>query len=121
MLLCQERFLARLGSIAEGSAFIWKGGSLILRLYRTEGQPRYTIDIDFSVSGISTDSVSCTSARHHRARGLLQASPHDDALASLAKSPAPPVLTNGLTPSTLMSCTSHTFQCAGALAIRSTC
>ncbi len=23
MLLCQERFLARLGSIAEGSAFIW--------------------------------------------------------------------------------------------------
>ncbi len=57
MLLCQERFLARLGSIAEGSAFIWKGGSLILRLYRTEGQPRYTIDVDFSVSGISTDSV----------------------------------------------------------------
>jgi hypothetical protein len=57
MLLCQERFLARLGSIAEGVAFIWKGGSLILRLYRTEGQPRYTIDVDFSVSGISTDSV----------------------------------------------------------------
>lgn len=57
MLLCQERFLARLGSIAEGSAFIWKGGSLILRLYRTEGQPRYTIDVDFSISGISTDCV----------------------------------------------------------------
>ena len=57
MLLCQERFLARLGSIAEGAAFIWKGGSLILRLYRTEGQPRYTIDVDLSVSGISTDSV----------------------------------------------------------------
>jgi hypothetical protein len=57
MLLCQERFLARLGSIAEGSAFIWKAGSLILRLYRTEGQPRYTIDVDFSISGISTDCV----------------------------------------------------------------
>jgi predicted nucleotidyltransferase component of viral defense system len=57
MLLCQGRFLARLGSIPEGSAFIWKGGSLMLRLYRTEGQPRYTIDVDFSVSGISTNSV----------------------------------------------------------------
>ena len=57
MLLCQERFLARLGSIAEGAAFIWKGGSLILRLYRTEGPPRYTIDVDFSVTGIPSDSI----------------------------------------------------------------
>ena len=57
MLLCQERFLARLGSIAEGAAFIWKGGSLILRLYRTEGLPRYTIDVDFSVSGISAGYI----------------------------------------------------------------
>ena len=57
MLLCQERFLARLGSIPEGRAFIWKGGSLIVRLYRTVAIPRYTIDVDLTVGGISSDSV----------------------------------------------------------------
>jgi len=58
MLLCQERFLARLGSIPEGKAFIWKGGSLILRLYRAEGLPRYTVDLDLTVGGIPADTVS---------------------------------------------------------------
>jgi hypothetical protein len=48
LLLCQERFLARLGSIAEGRSFIWMGGSPILRLYRIESLPRYTIDIDLT-------------------------------------------------------------------------
>lgn len=57
MLLCQERFLARLGSIPEGRSFIWKGGSLIVRLYRTVTVPRYTIDIDLTVGGISSASV----------------------------------------------------------------
>ncbi len=58
LLLCQERFLARLGSIPEGRAFIWKGGSLILRLYRIDSPPRYTVDIDLMVSGISVSDVS---------------------------------------------------------------
>jgi hypothetical protein len=57
MLLCQERFIARLASITEGRAFIWKGGSLILRLYRGDGQPRYTIDVDLTVGGISAGAV----------------------------------------------------------------
>jgi predicted nucleotidyltransferase component of viral defense system len=57
LLLCQERFIARLGHIAEGHAFVWKGGSLILRLYRVEGLPRYTIDIDFTVKGIPFNDV----------------------------------------------------------------
>lgn len=57
LLLCQERFLARLGSISEGRSFIWKGGSLILRLYRIESLPRYTIDINLTVRGISVDKV----------------------------------------------------------------
>jgi hypothetical protein len=57
LLLCQERFLARLGGIPEGRAFIWKGGSLILRLYRIESLPRYTIDIDLTVSGIPVSNV----------------------------------------------------------------
>ena len=57
LLLCQERFLARLGSIPDGRFFVWKGGSLILRLYRIDSLPRYTIDIDLTVSGIPVSSV----------------------------------------------------------------
>jgi hypothetical protein len=57
LLLCQERFLARLGSIPEGRSFIWKGGSLILRLYRIESLPRYTIDIDLTISGLPFSEV----------------------------------------------------------------
>lgn len=52
MLLCQERFLAILGSIPKGRAFIWKGGSLIVRLYRTVTVPRYTIDVDLTVESV---------------------------------------------------------------------
>ena len=57
LILCQERFLARLGSIPEGRSFIWKGGSLILRLYRIESLPRYTIDIDLTISGLPFSDV----------------------------------------------------------------
>ncbi len=58
MLLCQERFLARLGSLPEGQLFIWKGGSLIARLYRTTEIPRYTIDVDLSVGGLPFSNVT---------------------------------------------------------------
>ncbi len=52
LLLCQERFLARLASLdRDGLAFVWKGGSLILRLYRSLPIPRYTIDIDLLLKG----------------------------------------------------------------------
>lgn len=34
-----------------------RGGSLILRLYRKAGPPRYTIDVDFSVSGVSSREI----------------------------------------------------------------
>jgi predicted nucleotidyltransferase component of viral defense system len=52
LLLCQERFLARLSSLGgDGCAFVWKGGSLILRLYRSLPIPRYTVDIDLLLKG----------------------------------------------------------------------
>ena len=46
ILLAQERFMARLGSMDQGKHFVWKGGSLILRLYRSLPTPRFTIDLD---------------------------------------------------------------------------
>ncbi len=47
LLLAQERFLARLASTKEGQQFVWKGGSLLLRLYSKHMvQPRFTVDID---------------------------------------------------------------------------
>lgn len=57
LLLSQERFLARLSSIDEGRAFVWKGGSLILRIYRTLPIPRYTVDIDLLLKGMPMASV----------------------------------------------------------------
>jgi len=51
LLLCQERFLARLATLKEGPSFIWKGGSLVLRLYRGIKIPRYTVDIDLLTTG----------------------------------------------------------------------
>ena len=51
LLLCQERFLMRLYSLEEGRRFIWKGGSLILRLYPYLEQPRFTVDLDLLAQG----------------------------------------------------------------------
>lgn len=57
ILLAQERFMARLGTIPEGKHFVWKGGSLILRLYRTLPKPRFTIDLDLLVRGYNVSDV----------------------------------------------------------------
>ena len=56
-LLCQERFVARLATVDGGQNFIWKGGSLILRLYQNLPKPRFTVDIDFLARGISMAAV----------------------------------------------------------------
>ncbi len=48
-LLSQERFLARLCQLRESRHYIWKGGSLLLRLYQHLEIPRFTVDIDFLV------------------------------------------------------------------------
>ena len=43
-LLCQERFLLRLYQLKEGKNYIWKGGSLLVRLYQPVDQkPRFTV------------------------------------------------------------------------------
>ncbi len=63
LLLSQERFLARLSSIDTGRAFVWKGGSLILRMYRTLPIPRYTVDIDLLLKGMPMASVRETFER----------------------------------------------------------
>lgn len=52
-LLCQERFLLRLYSLKEGSCYIWKGGSLLVRRYQPNNQkPRWTVDIDLEAQKI---------------------------------------------------------------------
>lgn len=56
-LLAQERFIARLAKTEFGTKFIWKGGSLILRAYSTLEIPRYTVDLDFLIKGISIADV----------------------------------------------------------------
>lgn len=56
-LLAQERFIARLAKTELGTKFVWKGGSLILRAYSTLEIPRYTVDLDFLVKGISISDV----------------------------------------------------------------
>lgn len=53
LLLAQERFLARILSHPEGQSFIWKGGSLVLRAYRQLSPPRFTVDLDFLIRGIT--------------------------------------------------------------------
>lgn len=53
LLLAQERFLARLLSHPDGRSFIWKGGSLVLRAYRNLCPPRFTVDLDFLIRGIT--------------------------------------------------------------------
>lgn len=59
LLLAQERFLARIAKSPERSNFIWKGGSLILRLYaKRMSKPRFTVDVDLLVRGFSIDNVS---------------------------------------------------------------
>lgn len=58
ILLAQERFMARLGTVEEGKHFVWKGGSLLLRLYRSIPTPRFTIDLDLLVRGFKVDDVS---------------------------------------------------------------
>lgn len=51
-LLSQERFLARLYQLDDGQKYIWKGGSLVLRLYQNLEIPRFTVDIDLLAQGI---------------------------------------------------------------------
>ena len=51
-LLSQERFLARLCQLDEGQSYVWKGGSLVLRLYQHLEVPRFTVDIDLLARGI---------------------------------------------------------------------
>lgn len=58
ILLAQERFMARLGTLEEGKHFVWKGGSLILRLYRSIPTPRFTIDLDLLIHGFKIADVS---------------------------------------------------------------
>ncbi len=60
LLLAQERFLARLCSLDEGKHYIWKGGSLLVRLYSTLPTPRYTVDIDFLLRGMDIDKTQKT-------------------------------------------------------------
>ena len=60
LLLCHERFLARLYSLNEGPHFIWKGGSLILRFYQGLEKPRFTVDLDFLAEGIRMAKVETT-------------------------------------------------------------
>ena len=38
IFLCQERFLLRLYQLKEGKNYIWKGGSLLVRLYQPVDQ-----------------------------------------------------------------------------------
>ncbi len=57
-LLAQERFLARLMTLPEGSHYIWKGGSLVLRLYQGLEIPRFTVDVDLLVKGLSVDKTA---------------------------------------------------------------
>ena len=46
-LLCQERFLLRLYQFKKGKSYIWKGGSLLVRMYQPCHQkPRFTVDLD---------------------------------------------------------------------------
>ena len=53
-LLCQERFLLRLYQLKEGKNYIWKGGSLLVRLYQPVDQkPRFTVDLDLEAWKIS--------------------------------------------------------------------
>ena len=56
-LLSQERFLARLCQLKESRYYIWKGGSLLLRLYQHLEVPRFTVDIDFLVRGMEIVQV----------------------------------------------------------------
>ena len=60
-LLCQERFLLRLYQLKEGKNYIWKGGSLLVRLYQPMDQkPRFTVDLDleaWNISLIKTEKV----------------------------------------------------------------
>ncbi|MBC7532844.1 MAG: nucleotidyl transferase AbiEii/AbiGii toxin family protein [Oligoflexus sp.] len=58
LLLAQERFLARLMSHPQGQHFIWKGGSLVLRAYRQLSPPRFTVDLDFLVRGITIENAA---------------------------------------------------------------
>jgi len=58
LLLAQERFLARLGTMKEGKLFIWKGGSLVLRKYSPLTPPRFTVDIDLLSLGIKIAAVN---------------------------------------------------------------
>lgn len=57
LLLCQERFLARLSTLPESDSFVWKGGSLVLRAYRKLEPPRYTADIDLLVRGTTIEGA----------------------------------------------------------------
>ena len=60
-LLCQERFLLRLYQLKEGKNYIWKGGSLLVRLYQPVDQkPRFTVDLDleaWKISLIKTEKI----------------------------------------------------------------
>jgi predicted nucleotidyltransferase component of viral defense system len=57
VLLAQERFLARLIRTKYASKFIWKGGSVLLRLYNSTKITRFTVDIDLLVDGLSIFDV----------------------------------------------------------------
>ena len=57
LLLCQERFLARLATLEESKYFVWKGGSLIIRQYQALEVPRYTVDIDLLAKGFQVSEV----------------------------------------------------------------
>lgn len=57
LLLSQERFLARLAWVDEKMAFVWKGGSLLLRLKLNPEAPRFTVDVDLLLKGVAMSTV----------------------------------------------------------------
>ncbi len=58
LLLAQERFMARLARTEYAQKFIWKGGSIILRLYKIPEITRFTVDLDLLLRGMEIDEVA---------------------------------------------------------------
>ena len=58
LLLAQERFMARLAKNEYAQKFIWKGGSIILRLYKIPEITRFTVDLDLLLRGMKIDEVA---------------------------------------------------------------
>lgn len=58
LLLAQERFMARLAKTEYAQKFVWKGGSIILRLYKIPEITRFTVDLDLLLNGLKIGDVA---------------------------------------------------------------